>query len=154
MTCTVRGSPDPTVTWFRRDKALTHDDTDVTIEREGNECSLTIGQCELLDEGNYSCVIQNELGQVTSSTKLVIQGMSAKLTLSILDSSISSKLAFLNIRKNYLLLIQCYYRRKPKINKLYLYWIGLSVLNCSSWRSSKDHLLLIQYYYRRKPKLN
>ncbi len=30
------------------------------------------------------------------------------------------------------LLIQCYYRRKPKLNKLYLYWIALSVLNCSS----------------------
>ena len=98
MTCTVRGSPDPTVTWFRRDKALTYDDTDVTIEREGNECSLTIGQCELLDEGNYSCVIQNELGQVTSSTKLVIQGMSAKLTLSILDIFIISKLFFLNVQ--------------------------------------------------------
>ena len=36
----------------------------------------------------------------------------------------------------------------------YLYWIALSVLNCSSLRSSKDHLLLIQRYYRRKPKLN
>ena len=32
--------------------------------------------------------------------------------------------------------------------------IALSVLNCSSWRSSKDHLLLIQCYCRRKPKLN
>ena len=35
-----------------------------------------------------------------------------------------------------------------------LYWIALSVLNCSSQRSSKDHLLLVQCYYRRKPKLN
>ncbi len=26
----------------------------------------------------------------------------------------------------------------------FLYWIALSVLNCSSYRSSKDHLLLIQ----------
>ena len=28
--------------------------------------------------------------------------------------------------------------------KISLYWITLSVLNCSSWRSSKDHLLLLQ----------
>ena len=48
----------------------------------------------------------------------------------------------------------CCYKRKPKLNYLYLNWIALSVLNCSSWRSSKDHLLLIQYYHRREPKLN
>ncbi len=74
MTCTVRGSPDPNVTWFRHDKALTHEDTDVTTEREGNECSLSIAQCELQDEGSYSCMIQNQLGQATSSTKLDVQG--------------------------------------------------------------------------------
>ena len=51
-------------------------------------------------------------------------------------------------------MIQCYYRRKSKLNQLYLYSTALSVLNCSSWRSSKNHLLLIQCYYRRKPKLN
>ena len=42
--------------------------------------------------------------------------------------------------------------KDAKVN--YLYWIALSVLNCSSYRSSKDHLLLIQSHYRRKPKLN
>ena len=31
-----------------------------------------------------------------------------------------------------------------KLILLILYWIALSVLNCSSWRSSKDYLLLIQ----------
>ena len=30
------------------------------------------------------------------------------------------------------LLFQCYWRRKPELNFLYLYWIALSVLNCSS----------------------
>ena len=34
--------------------------------------------------------------------------------------------------KDNLLFIHCYYRRNPKLNKLYLYWIALSVLNCSS----------------------
>ena len=43
---------------------------------------------------------------------------------------------------------------KTHFLKLYLYWIALSVLNCSSQRSSKDHFLLIQCYYRRKSKLN
>jgi hypothetical protein len=80
MTCTVRGTPAPTVTWFRHDKALTHEDTDVTIEREGNECTLSIGQCEVQDEGSYSCMIQNEFGQATSNTKLDVQGVQVKLT--------------------------------------------------------------------------
>ena len=39
-------------------------------------------------------------------------------------------------------------------SELNLYWIALSVLNCSSQRSSKDHLLLIRCYYRKKRKLN
>jgi hypothetical protein len=39
---------------------------------------------------------------------------------------------------------------KPTLSIL----LALSVLNCSSWRSSKDHLLLIQCCCRRKPKLN
>jgi hypothetical protein len=51
-------------------------------------------------------------------------------------------------------MIQCYYLlQKETSTKPTLYWIALSVLNCSPWRSSKDHLLLIQCYYRRKPKL-
>jgi hypothetical protein len=32
---------------------------------------------------------------------------------------------------------------KILISKLYLNWIALSVLNCSSWRSSKDHASVI-----------
>ena len=36
--------------------------------------------------------------------------------------------------------------------KLYLYWIILLALNCSSYRSNKSHLLLIQCYYRRNLK--
>ncbi|XP_028405202.1 myosin light chain kinase, smooth muscle-like [Dendronephthya gigantea] len=73
MTCTVRGSPDPTVTWFRREKALTNEDTDVTIERDGDECSLAITQCEPQDEGSYSCVIKNQIGQATCKTNLDVQ---------------------------------------------------------------------------------
>ena len=33
---------------------------------------------------------------------------------------------------DHLLLIQCYNKRKLKLNELYLYWIVLSVLNCFS----------------------
>jgi hypothetical protein len=37
----------------------------------------------------------------------------------------------------------------------YLYWIALSVLNCSFCRFNEGHhLLLFQCYYRRNPKLN
>ena len=75
MTCTIRGSPDPTVTWFRRDKALSHEDTDVTIERDGDECCLSINQCEPQDEGSYSCTIKNRIGQTTCSTNLEVQGV-------------------------------------------------------------------------------
>ena len=50
--------------------------------------------------------------------------------------------------------IGSYYKRKSKLNQLYLYWIALSVLNCPSQTSSEGHLLLIQCYYRRKSKLN
>jgi hypothetical protein len=39
-----------------------------------------------------------------------------KLILFILDSSVSSKLLFLEVGKDHLLLIQCYYRWKPKLN--------------------------------------
>ena len=74
MTCTVRDSSALTVTWFRHDKALTHKDSDVTMEKEGNEYSLSIGQCELQDEGSYSCMIQNQFGQATCKTKLEVQG--------------------------------------------------------------------------------
>ena len=40
--------------------------------------------------------------------------------------------------------------KEPKLNYFFLYWMPLSVLKCSSQRSSKDRLLLIQFYYSRK----
>ena len=49
----------------------------------------------------------------------------------ILDYSICSALFFLH-------------------DHFYLFWIALSVLDCSYFRSSKDHLLLILCYYKRK----
>ena len=75
MTCTVRDSTALSVTWFRHDKALTINDSDVTMEKEGNEYSLSIGQCELVDEGSYSCMIQNQFGQATCKTNLEVQGV-------------------------------------------------------------------------------
>jgi hypothetical protein len=39
-----------------------------------------------------------------------------KLILFMLNSFISSKLLFLEVGKDHLLSIQCYYKRKPKLN--------------------------------------
>ena len=47
---------------------------DIEIEFENNVCSLSIGQCEVDDEGTYSCMVENELGKASCSTKLEVQG--------------------------------------------------------------------------------
>lgn len=74
MTCTVAGRPTPSITWFRNEEALKNEDHDITIDFEDNKCTLSIGQCEMQDEGNYCCVAANHLGQISCSTKLEVQG--------------------------------------------------------------------------------
>lgn len=74
MTCKINGNPLPTVTWYKRDKKLTNDDENIKIYNEGNEHILSIIQCKVHDEGDYSCVIHNEHGKTTSSSKLEVQG--------------------------------------------------------------------------------
>lgn len=78
MTSTVEGNPPPNITWLRNNKPLKDEPGDIKIDLQGNISTLSVGQCELQDEGNYVCVAENHLGQISCCTKLEVQGNKKK----------------------------------------------------------------------------
>ena len=67
--CEADGNPEPTVTWLKQNSSLPAVKR-VVPSRGG----LMITDVMSQDEGLYTCVARNILGEVTSSTTLTVQG--------------------------------------------------------------------------------
>ena len=67
--CEVEGNPEPKVTWLKQNSNLLADKR-VVPSRGG----LMITDVMSQDEGRYTCVARNILGEVTSSATLSVQG--------------------------------------------------------------------------------
>ena len=67
--CEAEGNPEPKVTWLKQNSNLLADKR-VVPSRGG----LIITDVTSTDEGKYTCVARNILGEVTSSATLSVQG--------------------------------------------------------------------------------
>ena len=67
--CEVEGNPEPKVTWLKQNSSLVADKR-VVPSRGG----LLIKDVTSQDEGTYTCVARNILGEMTTSAALTVQG--------------------------------------------------------------------------------
>ena len=68
--CEAEGNPEPKVTWLKQNSTLL---ANKRIVPSGG--GLIIRDVMSQDEGMYTCVARNILGEMTSSAKLSVQGM-------------------------------------------------------------------------------
>jgi len=75
------GRPQPTIAWLRVGAPVTPDSR-VSVSSQG---SLVFNQLFSTDASTYTCLASNFLGNSSSSTNLIVQGM-IKITKSSIDS--------------------------------------------------------------------
>uniref|UniRef100_H3AVM7 Immunoglobulin-like and fibronectin type III domain-containing protein 1 n=1 Tax=Latimeria chalumnae TaxID=7897 RepID=H3AVM7_LATCH len=73
MSCAVRGSPKPQVTWYHNNKDVTEDPAYWSSDISG-VCSLVICCVTSKDSGEYKVIAQNPLGKAVSSSRLIVTG--------------------------------------------------------------------------------
>jgi len=71
--CQIKGSPKPSVTWFK-DATVITSTNDVKIVYEEEICKLIIYKCQLDDSGTYTVVAKNVAGFDTCSAQLTVDG--------------------------------------------------------------------------------
>ena len=60
------------MTWFKEGKPLKKDRVKMT--QEGNVTTLKISGCSLLDAGEYTCTLNNEVGGTFCSVNVSVEG--------------------------------------------------------------------------------
>ncbi|KAM9613301.1 LOW QUALITY PROTEIN: immunoglobulin-like and fibronectin type III domain-containing protein 1 [Trichechus inunguis] len=73
MSCAVRESPRPHVTWFKDDQSWEGNPAVYSTNVLGM-CSLVIGSVSLKDSGQYKAVAENTLGQAVRTATLIVIG--------------------------------------------------------------------------------
>jgi hypothetical protein len=68
--------PNARVKWYKNGKELKNTDPRILIKSEGGEQSLEIKECELTDNGTYTCKIEEfgKEGENETSCELVVGG--------------------------------------------------------------------------------
>ena len=77
LACTVKGTPQPTIEWFKDSKTLKTSKR-VKHDFDGEVASLTFTEADLDDEGDYKCVAQNELGSASCTAELLVNEPASK----------------------------------------------------------------------------
>ena len=62
LDCFVTGAPPIDVKWYKNDSSIPATDRNIEIYRELGVCSLEIISAKVNDQGSYSCIATNELG--------------------------------------------------------------------------------------------
>jgi titin len=80
MQCTIKGSPDTTVSWYKNGK-LIEPSTDYVIHFDRVTGVSTLDICEAFpqDSGQYTCVANNPAGNESTTAWLVVKGKKYKL---------------------------------------------------------------------------
>lgn len=73
MTCAFLGNPRPTVTLYKGDVNITAN-SKFWYNSTSGVCTIVIPTCTLKDSGEYSVLVQNELGKDRSSCALTVYG--------------------------------------------------------------------------------
>ena len=68
----VSGKPKPKVKWLREDEEIDDEGKFVLEQTDKDEYTLSIEKCSYYDAGEYTCVVTNAGGQVTSTAELKV----------------------------------------------------------------------------------
>ena len=72
----VRGQPTPKVTWYKADEEITDERfPHIKVFQEDNLNSILITEGKLEDAGQYKVVARNDLGEVSSTAELFVEGV-------------------------------------------------------------------------------
>lgn len=72
----VRGKPSPAVTWYKDDEEITDEQfPHIKVFREGNLYSILITEGKVEDAGQYKVTAKNDLGEVSSTSNLFVEGV-------------------------------------------------------------------------------
>uniref|UniRef100_A0A3P9AH58 Ig-like domain-containing protein n=1 Tax=Esox lucius TaxID=8010 RepID=A0A3P9AH58_ESOLU len=74
MSCAVRGTPTPHVSWYRNNVSL-NTNTNYLITNTCGVCSMVILRVGAKDSGEYKVIADNSLGRAECSTNLTVQGI-------------------------------------------------------------------------------
>lgn len=77
LACTVKGTPQPTIEWFKDGKPLKTSKR-MKDDFDGEVVSLSFTEADLDDEGDYKCVAQNELGSASCTAELLVNEPATK----------------------------------------------------------------------------
>ena len=66
--CSVEGNPQPSIKWTKNNEVLnTETNSNLTASSSANTHSLRIEDVHRSDEGQYRCVANNSIGNITST---------------------------------------------------------------------------------------
>lgn len=74
LQCTVVAEPKPNVEWFKNGIRV-KENRRVKIESDGATISLTIRETRTPDQGQYKCVVTNDVGSASSAAALTIKAI-------------------------------------------------------------------------------
>lgn len=72
LTCTVKGDPEPQITWTKNGKTLSSSEI-MSLKYKNGLCTLTINEVFPEDEGEFVCTATNSIGSVSSQSKITIK---------------------------------------------------------------------------------
>ncbi|XP_003781211.1 immunoglobulin superfamily member 22 [Otolemur garnettii] len=90
MTCAFLGNPRPTVTLYKGDVNITAN-SKFWYNSTSGVCTLVIPTCTLKDTGEYSVLVENELGKDRSSCTLTVYDKDDKSILASLTENLQKK---------------------------------------------------------------
>lgn len=72
---TVTGKPVPSIKWYRNSEEI-NDTKDITMsQNNAGECILSITEVFPEDEGEYECKATNKLGEVSTISSVIVEGI-------------------------------------------------------------------------------
>lgn len=69
----VKGTPHPTIEWYKGDQKIEHQDRYEISEPGNNKCKLLIKNCKISDKGRVRCIAKNIAGEKSCWADLLIQ---------------------------------------------------------------------------------
>lgn len=70
--CEIIGCPEPSVFWERDGVRLVSGNDDFTMEYKENTALLSINHVYPEDEGEYTCIAENNIGRAYSSACIIV----------------------------------------------------------------------------------
>ncbi|KAL1129846.1 hypothetical protein AAG570_012790 [Ranatra chinensis] len=77
LMCSVKGDPEPQITWLKNGQLLSSSDV-IDLKYRNGTATLKINEVYPEDEGTYTCKASNSLGSTETNCKLTVKPMSKK----------------------------------------------------------------------------